>query len=174
MSLEIEILTGDAAWPTAKPLLDRVWPDESRQNASWSNITFAKPDLRVLVESDGDLVCHVGLYRREVTWNGRKLRAGGIGGVATHPDFRRQGLASIALDAAIHTFKDERATDFGLLFCEPHNEAFYLSRNWKPFNGEVYAEQAGARTRFIAMAPYVFYLKRAPHEGEIDLCGLPW
>ncbi|MDB5566284.1 MAG: GCN5-related N-acetyltransferase, partial [Tardiphaga sp.] len=45
---------------------------------------------------------------------------------------------------------------------------------WKPFTGEVFAEQSGERVRFDAMLPFVFYLKRAPHEGEIDLCGLPW
>jgi len=174
MSIEIEILTGNTSWPSAKPLLERVWPDEVRRTLSWGHIVFAHADLRVLVENDGELVCHVGLYRREVTWNGRKLRVGGIGSVATHPDFRRRGLASIALDAAIHTFKDERATDFAMLFCEPHNASFYAGRGWKPFNGEVYAEQAGTRARFDAMDPYVFYLKRAPHEGEIDLCGLPW
>jgi predicted acetyltransferase len=174
MAIEIEILTGDASWRIAKPLLDLVWPSDVSPTPAWGHLEFAKPDLRVLVESDGDLVCHVGLYRREVTWNGRKLRAGGIGGVSTHPDFRRRGLASIALDAAIHTFKDERATDFGLLFCEPHNAAFYAGRGWKPFGGGVYAEQAGARAPFVAMDPYVFYLKRAPHDGEIDLCGLPW
>ena len=32
------------------------------------------------------VVCHVGIYRREVTWNGRKFRAGGIGGVLTRED----------------------------------------------------------------------------------------
>jgi aminoglycoside 2'-N-acetyltransferase I len=51
---------------------------------------------------------------------------------------------------------------------------FYTSRTWKPFIGEVYAEQAGERARFDVMTPLVFYLKRAPHEGELDLCGLPW
>ncbi|HEY8337529.1 MAG TPA: GNAT family N-acetyltransferase [Tardiphaga sp.] len=174
MSIEIEILTGDASWPTAKPLFDMVWPQATVGKLPWGHIVFANAELRVLVESDEQLVCHVGIYRRDVTWNGRKLRAGGIGGVATHPDFRRRGLASVALNAAVQTLKDERATDFALLFCEPHNVAFYAGRGWKAFAGEVWAEQPGGRIRFDAMIPMVFYLKRAPHEGEIDLCGLPW
>lgn len=174
MSIEIEIMTGDAAWPLTKPLRDAVWPDEALRQLPWGQIEFAHADLRVLVEVEEQLVCHVGIYRREGIWKGRKIRIGGIGGVMTHPDFRRRGLASVALTAATHTLKEERATDFALLFCEPDNAEFYSSRGWKPFIGEVFAEQAGERKRFDALQPYVFYLKRAPHEGELDLCGLPW
>ena len=120
------------------------------------------------------MLCHVGLYRREITWNGRKMRAGGIGGVLTREDQRRHGYASIALNAAVQTFKDEGATDFGLLFCEPHNAPFYMGRGWKPFEGEIYAQQPEGRVRFDAIAPYVYHLKRMPPRGVIDLNGLPW
>jgi predicted acetyltransferase len=175
MSIEIEILNGDASWPQAAPLFDAVWPPEVVAQLPWANTKFANAELRVLVQDEtAGVVCHVGLYRREATWNARKVRIGGIGGVLTHDAFRRRGLASVALNAAIQTLKDERSTDFALLFCEPHNAAFYGNRGWKPFNGEVFAEQPGGRVRFEVMLPMVFYLKRAPHEGVIDLCGLPW
>lgn len=175
MSIEIEIRSGDASWPTAAPLFNAVWPPEVVATLPWAKVVFAHAELRVLVEDETEgLVCHVGLHRREATWNGRKVRIGGIGGVLTHEGFRRRGLASVALNAATQTFKDERATDFALLFCEPHNADFYRNRGWKPFGGEVFAEQPTGRVRFDVMMPMVFYLKRAPHEGEIDLCGLPW
>jgi aminoglycoside 2'-N-acetyltransferase I len=175
MSIEIELLSGDASWPVAAPLFNAVWPPEVVATLPWANIAFAHAELRVLVEDETEgLVCHVGIYRREATWNGRAVRIGGIGGVLTHEAFRRRGLASIALNAAIQTLKDERATDFALLFCEPHNAAFYCNRGWKPFAGEVFAQQPGGRIRFDVLTPLVFYLKRAPHEGVIDLCGLPW
>ena len=175
MSIEIDILSGDASWPMAKPLFDAVWPPQVVATLPWADIKFANAELRVLVQDEIEgVVCHVGLYRREATWNGRTVRIAGIGGVLTREDFRRRGLASVALNAAIHTFKEERATDFALLCCEPHNVAFYGNRGWKPFNGEIHAEQAGGRVRFDVMTPMVFYLKRAPHEGVIDLCGLPW
>jgi aminoglycoside 2'-N-acetyltransferase I len=175
MSIEIEILSGDAAWPTAAPLFNAVWPPEVVATLPWAKVVFAHAELRVLVEDEAEgLVCHVGLYRREATWNDRAVRIGGIGGVLTHAGFRRRGLASVALNAAIQTLKDERATDFALLFCEPHNAAFYRNRGWKPFNGEIFAQQPGGRIRFDVLTPLVFYLKRAPQEGVIDLCGLPW
>jgi aminoglycoside 2'-N-acetyltransferase I len=175
MSIEIEILGGDTAWPLAAPLFKAIWPPEVVAQLPWANTRFANAEFRVLVQDETEgVVCHVGMYRRDATWNERKVRIGGIGGVLTHERFRRRGLASVALNAAIQTFKDERATDFALLCCEPHNAAFYASRGWKPFNGEVFAEQPGGRVRFDVMLPMVFYLKRAPHEGVIDLCGLPW
>ena len=113
----------------------------------------------------GGVVCHVGIYRRDVKWNGRKVWVGGIGGVLTREDCRRHGYASIALNAAIQTLKHEGAADFAMLFCEPHNEAFYEARGWHPFEGEVYAEQPEGRIRFEAMAPYVFDITREPRDG---------
>jgi hypothetical protein len=51
---------------------------------------------------------------------------------------------------------------------------FYVGRGWKPFDGEIYAEQPAGRVRFDAIAPYVYDIRRAPRQGVIDLCGLPW
>lgn len=176
MSIEIDVLNGDASWPLAEPLYNAVWPPDVVEKLPWAGVVFAHAEWRVLVQADPEgVVCHVGIYRREVKWNGRKIRAGGIGGVLTREDSRRRGYASIALNAAIQTLKDEGATDFALLFCEPHNAPFYVGRGWKPFEGEIYVDQPGGRIRFEAMAPYVYNLKpAAPLQGVIDLCGLPW
>jgi aminoglycoside 2'-N-acetyltransferase I len=176
MSIEIEVLNGNESWPMAEPLFNAVWPPDVIAKLPWSGIVFAHAELRVLLQAEPEgVVCHVGLYRREVKYNGRKMRAGGIGGVLTRENQRRRGYASVALNAALQTLKQEGATDFALLFCEPHNAPFYLGRGWKPFDGEIYAEQPGGRVRFEAIAPYVHDLKRAaPQRGVIDLCGLPW
>jgi aminoglycoside 2'-N-acetyltransferase I len=175
MSIEIDVLNADASWPMVEPLFNAVWPPEIVEKLPWAGIVFAEADLRVLVEADPEgVVCHVGIFRREITWNGRKMRAGGIGGVLTREDVRRRGYASVALNAAIQTLKDEGSADFALLFCEPRHAPFYVSRGWKPFDGEIYAEQPEGRVRFEAIAPYVYSLKRAPLKGVIDLCGQPW
>jgi predicted acetyltransferase len=168
MSIEIDVLNGNTSWPAAEPLFNIVWSPEIMATVPWRDIKWAHADLRVLIETPADgLVCHVGIYFRTVTWNGRKLDIGGIGGVITHPDCRGQGYASVAL-------RDHEAVEFALLFCEPHNFAFYQSRGWHPFEGEVYAEQPEGRVRFEAMAPFIFHIKRSPRQGVIDLCGLPW
>ena len=176
MSIEIEILNGDASWPLAKPLFDAIWPPHVVATLPWADIAFAHAEFRVLVQNEAeDVLCHVGLYRRDVTWNGHKIRVGGIGGVLTREDARRHGYASIALNAALQTLKDEGSTPFAMLFCEPHNAPFYVGRGWKPFDGDIYADQPQGRIRFEAIAPYVYDIKgRAPQRGTIDLCGLPW
>ncbi|HTF78634.1 MAG TPA: GNAT family N-acetyltransferase, partial [Bradyrhizobium sp.] len=146
MSIEIDVLNGDASWPLVEPLFKAVWPPDVIAKLPWGRFAFAHPEWRVLVRADPEgVVSHVGIQRREVTWNGRKMRAGGIGGVLTREDSRRRGYASVALNAAIQTLKDEGATDFALLFCEPHNAPFYVGRGWKPFDGEIYCDQPEGR-----------------------------
>jgi predicted acetyltransferase len=175
MSIEIDVLNGDASWPRAEPLFNAVWPLHVLEKKPWRHIQWAHADLRVLIEAPtGGLACHVGIYFRTVTWNGRKVHISGIGGVSTREDCRRRGYASIALNAAVQTIRDHDTVQFALLFCEPHNFAFYQARGWQPFNGEIYAEQPEGKARFEAMAPFVFEIRRAPQQGTIDLCGLPW
>jgi aminoglycoside 2'-N-acetyltransferase I len=177
MSIEIEVLNGDASWTQAKPLFDAIWPAAVVATLPWADITFAHADLRVLVQDDaGDVICHVGLFRRVITWNGQKMHVGGIGGVLTRADLRNRGLATIALNAAIQTFRDEDSVNFAILFCEPYRAPFYMARGFRPFEGHVYVEQpAQGRVRFDAIAPHVHDLKRtAPTRGTLDLCGLPW
>ncbi len=176
MSIEIEVVSGDETWPRAEPVLNAVWPPAEMARLSWGHVKWAHADLRVLIEADdGVPVCHVGIYFRTVIWNGQKVHIGGIGGVATHPDHRGRGYASVALNAAAHTMRDHDAAQFALLFCEPHNFEFYRARGWQRFDGTVYAEQPEGRIRFEVMAPFVLDLKRrAPTLGTLDLCGLPW
>jgi aminoglycoside 2'-N-acetyltransferase I len=183
MSIEIDVVNGQESWRTAEELFEQVWPPHVLEKLPWGHIVFADADLRVLVQAEGEgAICHVGIFRREITWNGRKAHAGGIGGVATRENYQRRGYASIALNAAIQTLKDEGATDFALLFCGPDLAPFYVKRGWKPFDGEIYAEQpqkgvqegVRERVRFDAIAPYVCDIRRAPRQGVIDLCGLPW
>jgi aminoglycoside 2'-N-acetyltransferase I len=183
MSIEIDVLNGDASWPRVEPLMDSVYPPDVMEKLSWRHIKWAHADLRVLIdapeESDEEtvkpgLACHVGIYFRTVNWNGRKVDIGGIGGVATREDCRGRGYAGLALGAAVQTLRDHEAVRFALLFCEPHNFAFYQARGWHPFAGEIYAEQPSGRIRFDVTSPFVFDISRAPRDGTIDLCGLPW
>ena len=106
MSIEIEILNGNASWPMAEPLFNAVWPVDAVKKMPWGHIQWAHADLRVLIDApSGGLACHVGIYFRTVTWNGRKFNIGGIGGVSTREDCRRHGYASIALKAAVQTMR---------------------------------------------------------------------
>jgi aminoglycoside 2'-N-acetyltransferase I len=177
MSIEIEIVNGDQSLPQVERLFSQATPEaEAEHEAPWRLVTWANPDLRVLIDAaDGELACHAGSFFRTATWNGQKVHIAGLGQVATRPDCRRRGYASIAIDAAVLTMRDHDAAQFAVLFCEPQNFEFYQSRGWHPFTGAVDAEQPGGKIRFEAMAPFVLDLKRrAPTLGTLDLCGLPW
>jgi GNAT superfamily N-acetyltransferase len=176
MSIEIDILSGDASWPLAAPLLEAVWPQDVIQKLPWRHVKWAHADLRALIDAPegGELACHVGIYFRTVSWNGHKVHVGGVGGVVTRENCRRRGYASLALDAAVQTIRANEAVKFALLFCEPHNEAFYQARGWHRFAGDVWCAQPSGRVRFEEMTPFVFDIARAPRQGTIDLRGLPW
>ncbi|MGA2994397.1 GNAT family N-acetyltransferase [Bradyrhizobium sp.] len=176
MSIEIEIVNGGQSGPLVERLFAQSLTAEEGDAAAWRHIKWADPDLRVLIDApDGEPACHTGIFFRTVTWNGQKVHVGGIGQVATRPDCRRRGYASIALEAAVRTMRDHDAAQFALLFCEPNMSEFYRSRGWHAFTGAVYAEQPEGRIHFEIMAPMVLDLKRrAPTLGTLDLCGLPW
>jgi len=173
--MRIEIRPGDAAWRQAQPLFAAVWPPEVLATLSWGRVVFTHAQQRVLVGNDaGELVCHVGTHLRPAKWANSPVRIGGIGGVITRQDSRNKGYASAAMRVAVAHMKEEDDADFGLLFCEPHNFAFYHGLGWRRFAGPVFAEQPGGRVRFDVMAAFVFDLRLSPHDGALDLCGLPW
>jgi len=177
MSIEIEVLNGDTSWKLAKPLYDAIWPPEVVAGLPWAGITFAHADLRVLVQDEtGEILCHVGIYRRVITWNGQKINVGGIGGVLTRADSRNRGLATLGLNAAIQTLRHEDSINFAILFCASDRIPFYMARGFMPFDGIVQAEQPQqGSVRFDALTALVHDVKRtAPTLGSIDLCGLPW
>ncbi len=132
------------------------------------------PTSAILVTDNGELVSHVGLFLRNCDWDGRLVRVGGIGGVATAEPQRRLGFASVGMKAAIAALTRDHDVDFGLLFCEAHNIAFYRGLGWQPFGGTVLAEQPEGRIHHNSVAPFVYDLKVAPRTGVIDLRGLPW
>ena len=173
--MRIEIRPGDADWQQAEPLFAAVWPPEVRATLSWAHVVFAHAQQRVLVWNDaGELVCHVGIYLRQATWIDSLVRVGGIGGVITRQDSRNKGHASAAMNIAVAQLREKEDADFGLLFCEPHNFAFYRGLGWRRFAGPVFAEQPAGRVRFDVMAAFVFDLRLSPQDGTLDLRGLPW
>jgi len=173
--VRIEIRPGDAAWEQASRLFDAVWPAKLRATFSWAHVVWANAERRVLVWNEaGELVCHVGLYSREAKWTDKVVRIGGIGGVITREDARKQGCASAAMRVAVAELREHSGADFALLVCEPHNFAFYRGLDWRQFTGEIFAEQPAGRVRFDAMTPFVFDMRLSPQSGSIDLCGLPW
>jgi hypothetical protein len=127
----------------------------------------------VLVRENGVVVCHVGLYGRDGMHDGVRRMITGIGGVMTAPGARRRGHAGAAMREAAQIMRS-RGADFGLLFCEPHNEPLYESLGWRKFAGDVFCEQPQGRICFNLMAAMILPVRSTAETGVIDLCGLPW
>src|SRR5215469_16205487 len=101
MTDRIETVDGDAGWTLAEPLLDAVWPPDVVATLPWKDVVWANPQRRVFTfDRAGQLISHVGLYRRDATWNGRAVTMGGVGGVATREGNRGRGIASAAMRRA--------------------------------------------------------------------------
>jgi hypothetical protein len=171
----IEIKASDVGWPQAAPLLKAVWPSEVVAKLPWRDVVWANPDQRLLAfNRENEIICHLAIVLRDATWDGRAVKIGGIGGVATREDSRGQGVASTAMRRARHELQETYKADFGLLFCEPRHASLYVTLGWHPFKGDVFVIQPQGRVRFGATDPYVFDLRIAPRAGVLDLCGLPW
>ena len=134
------------------------------------------PTYRVLVsDGDGRLVAHAGLLVRDVLANGQPVRVGGIGGVMTHPDMRRQGLAAAAMANAVEFFRHLGDVDFALLVCESHLLAYYAQIGWQPFGGRLIVRQWGEPEEFTFNQVMTYPIRSASTpEGVIDLLGPPW
>ena len=172
--MRIDIRPGDSAWEVAGPLLNAVWPPEIVATKAWGKLATAPADRRILVFDEGELVSHAGLFNRRGAWNGRDVRIGGVGGVATAERYRRRGYASAAMKVAIEALRGDDDSEFGLLFCEQHNVAFYRRLGWQPFEGSVFAEQPQRHIHHSSVAALVYDISIAPRDGTIDLRGLPW
>lgn len=171
----IEIKASGVGWSQAAPLLEAVWPSEVVAKLPWRDVVWANPDQRLLAfNRENEVICHLAIVLRDATWDGRAVKIGGIGGVATREDSRGQGVASTAMRRAIHELQETYKADFGLLFCEPRHASLYVGLGWHPFKGDVFVIQPQGRVRFGATEPYVFDLRIAPRSGVLDLCGLPW
>jgi aminoglycoside 2'-N-acetyltransferase I len=172
--MRIEIVDGDAGWSLVEPLEADVYPPEIMRDVLWRDVEWAHAARRVLAWDGYLLVCHVGIYERVGMHDGSPARIAGIGGVMTRNGYRRRGFARAAMERAAGYMRGAVGADFGLLFCEQHNDRFYEGLGWTKFEGTTLAEQKGAATPFTIMGTQILKLKMHPRSGTIDLCGLPW
>ena len=174
-STRIDVEPGAAGWKRAAPLLEEVWSPEVVATLPWRDVVWANADKRVLIADErGDVVCHVGLFLRDATWDDRPVRIGGIGGVATRADSRRRGLALPRCKGRRKSSGSGRgrlrSPDVRAAPC-----AVYRRLGWSPFQGEIFVEQPRIRLdRLNVTGPMVLDVRLAPRTGVLDLRGLPW
>lgn len=100
-----------------------------------------------VAEVDGRVVAYVRIFDRRMRVRGVPLRAGGVGSVATHPDFRRRSLASTLLEDAIRVM---RRRGYAISFLYTGVMPLYERLGWRvvaqPYLRAPLAEAARAAT----------------------------
>jgi aminoglycoside 2'-N-acetyltransferase I len=142
--------------------------------AAASDYTWAPVDWHVLVWIGRRLVSHVEIIERTGTVDGRAVRLGGIGGVASAPEWRGRGHATRAMEEATRFLCTELNAEFGLLLCGQEMTPFYRRLGWKTVDGPLVFDQPAGK---VTQDGVVMVLPCAGQEwpsGTIDLCGLPW
>lgn len=108
-------------------------------------------NLRVCFD-DGRCVSHVGMTQQNAALFGCPVRVGCIGGVATHPDYRGQGLASHCFDDAVNKARGD-GVDFMLV---SGDRTLYRRRGClRAGQSEAFTLTAEAAAAAIATAPKV-------------------
>jgi hypothetical protein len=171
---KVEALTAEESASLAI-LNTAVYPPEVVANWPGNAIEWARTQWRVIGwDHQGRAVSHVGVIIRDGMAGDAAAMIGGIGGVMTHPNARRQGWAAKCIAMAVEFFSME-SVDFALLVCEPELVPVYERIGWQLYPDRLLVTQHGKRCQFTFNLPMVKPICRpVPTSGAIDLLGPPW
>ena len=143
-------------------------------HGGYENCLWAPADWRILVYADGQLASFLKVTEREISVGDERLKVAGLGDVVTLPDWRRRGLAGLAL----HRFSEELChrpdLEFGVLMCLPELVPYYSRFGWQAIAEPiVYTQAWGKETSHEVTMILSPHGKQWPG-GPIDINGLPW
>jgi aminoglycoside 2'-N-acetyltransferase I len=137
------------------------------------DIEWSTSDWLVMGSIDGTIVSEVGVVVRKVTVGDQHILAGGVGGVATHPEYRRQGYAGQLLRATEQLMRDLELS-FGILVCGEEKMPYYASFGWQKIDNRTIFQNQG-QDREMDGIMMVLPLKDQPWPGGLlNLNGKPW
>jgi aminoglycoside 2'-N-acetyltransferase I len=166
----------DAERAALRALSEAVYPPAEVVDWPGRRLEWAPAEWCVRIPGEGGRVdCYVGITLADARHEGRAVRVGGIGGVKTHPDARRRGLAERAMARAVDFFHAQPDVAFGLLVCAPHLLAYYGRLGWRQFHGRLLVRQRGETVEFTFNRVMTLGVREpAPEAGTIDLASPPW
>jgi GNAT superfamily N-acetyltransferase len=138
------------------------------------DVQWAAHDWMALGWLDGELVSQLCLLKREIRIGTGRVWIAGVGGVATHPQRQKQGLASQLMRASETFMRDEIRVPFGLLVCADETRPFYEKNDWKFVADEVIFIQNDEQKKLKTCVMILLLSDQSWPPGKIDLCGLPW
>jgi RimJ/RimL family protein N-acetyltransferase len=150
-------------------LLARVFGDDP-----YSHMSYAKMEWNVLVYLGNILASNVEIVERIVTVSEQPLRVGGIGGVATLPEYRGRGLSTQAMTAAAKFMKGQLGLEYGLLITGSRRKTFYEALGWQVNSEPAYFDQPSGKMKNEGITMSLAMAGEPWPAGVIDFCGLPW
>jgi len=158
--------------------VERGQTDDCLRRAFWGLTDFhyqwSDADWHVMVHVDGTLVSYLAIVERVGAVNDQPVKLGGIGGVATLPEWRGRGLASAAMEKAAAFMDEELGVEFGLLLVDEATEPFYRRLGWQLAPGPLVFDQPGGKVTWHELTMVLPFGGREWPPGPIDLRGLPW
>lgn len=165
-------------------LLDTVAPQDELDRKISGRLTWAPVDPAmtwvVRVRHEGRLVSCVALILRDVLAGTKQLRAAGIRGLRTHPEHRRRGFATAAMERATDFILQELRPDLAILLSSVMAVPFYERLGWGTIEGPVHCEQREGRVCYSDVIPEAPVMALLPPgaefllAGEVDLGGFPF
>lgn len=144
------------------------------QSRAWHG---SAPSYSVVLEHEGEVIAHVGVVDRVITVGEHKLRVAGVQNVFVLPEFRRRGLTTALMEAAMREAA-ARGFDLGLLFCVPEIERVYSRSGWLKLDPRpvVRIDETGNEVELPAKNLAMFYPLRQPSfpQGRVHLGGNDW
>jgi aminoglycoside 2'-N-acetyltransferase I len=158
-----------------RALAKAVYPPESVANWPGRSIEWTPAQWCIMYWGDEDeALSHTGIIIREGKADQKSVKIGGIGGVMTHPQARKQGLASQVIERAFEFFLQQEV-DFALLVCEPPLITIYEKMGWQAYKGDLLVTQQQKPCKFTFNMPMVRSVRTdISTSNVIDLLGPPW
>jgi len=155
-------------------------PALTAQLRDWFEVEFgradrwADPDYYVLLSVNGELAGRFGILDRKVSVGSEIVRVGGVGGVATKPQFRHRGIASAMLARAAEFMKNDLGVEFGLLLCRHEVSPVYAKMGWITVAGPTTFTRAGVTATYPNDKMILPLAEKTWPAGPIDMLGSPW
>jgi aminoglycoside 2'-N-acetyltransferase I len=156
-------------------------PELANELGGWFEAEFgpranrwAPADYYVLINRDGQLAGRLGVLDSKVSVGNQIIRVGGIGGVATKPEFRHRGVASAMLARAAEFMKDDLGVEFGFLLCRHEVSPVYAKSGWIIVRGPTTFMRAGVAATYPNDTMILPLAEKRWPSGAIDMLGLPW
>jgi hypothetical protein len=142
--------------------------------ADYDSLIWADCDWYILVRVNGVLAAHLSITDRTVLAGEYKVRVGGVGGVATLPAYRRQGLAALAMHRAAAFMRGPFNADFGLLLCNNITMPYYSGLGWQRIADVLYFDQPGKKIKDEDPSMILPCRQTQWPSGPVDIAGYPW